>query len=369
VDSRWRAVHRLLIVRLDNLGDVILATPAIRALRRALPHARLTLLASAVGAPVAELDPDLDDAVVYDAPWMDPEHVLAQDLSREGSVLADLRRRGFDAAIIFTSYRQSSLPAAYLCYLAGIPLRHAASIDGPGSLLTSRHRHPDRVLHEVERGLDLVRGLGIDAELDDLRLKPREADLAWARGVVSGLGRQDAPVVVIHPGCSCPSRTYPPKSFGRAARELAGELGARIIWTGGAREIELIERIRARLVEPGLSLAGQTDLSRLAAIVGACDAVVTNNTGPMHVAAALGTPVAAIFALTNPPLEWHPWKVSYRLLNHSVECAPCYHRVCPIDHACIRGVTAADITRAVQELLEPGERMGRRGPGPSGRNQ
>src|SRR5260370_41161584 len=107
MDSRWHAVRRLLVVRLDNLGDVILATPAIRALRQALPDARLTLLASPVGAQVAELDPDIDDAIIYQAPWMDPDRILSQAPSRDLSIMAEIRRRGFDGAVIFTSYHQS----------------------------------------------------------------------------------------------------------------------------------------------------------------------------------------------------------------------------------------------------------------------
>jgi ADP-heptose:LPS heptosyltransferase len=356
LDPRWRAVHRLLLIRLDNLGDVILATPAIHALRQALPGARLTLLASPVGAQVAELDPDLDDVIVYRAPWMDPDSCLSQDPSRDYSIVAEIRRQGFDAAIIFTSYHQSSLPAAYLCYLAGIPLRHAASIDGPGSLLTSRHRHVDRISHEVERNLDLVGGLGIPLEGDDLILGPPDEDVAWARGVVEGERRGRKPVVVIHPGCSCPSRTYPAEHFARAAWTLSSELDARLIWTGAADEVDLVEGIRAQLAEPGLNLAGTTSLARLSAILAAGDVVVTNNTGPMHVAAAVGTPVVALFALTNPPEEWHPWKVRHRLLNQPVPCARCYQRVCPVGHECLRGVSAVDVTRAVRELLGDGER-------------
>jgi lipopolysaccharide heptosyltransferase II len=357
MDPRWREVRRLLIVRLDNLGDVILATPAIRALRLAYPEARLTLLASPVGAPMADLNPDLDDAIVYRAPWMDPDTQLLQDPSREASIIAEVRRRGYDAAIIFGSYHQSALPAAYLSYLAGIRLRHAASIDGPGSLLTSRHRHPDRTLHEVERGLDLVRGLAIESPYDDLVLRPRAGDLAWAQATVEGLRRGHEPVIGIHPGCSCPSRTYPPEHFVLAAKALRQELGAQLVWTGGPDEIGLVEEIRSKVDDPGLSLAGATDLSRLAAMVAACDLAITNNSGPMHVAAAVGTPVVALFALTNPPEEWHPWKVPYRLLNRPIECARCYQRVCPFEHECLRGVSAKDVARAAAELLDRSARL------------
>jgi len=157
IDEQWRSARHILVIRLDNLGDVLVTTPAIHAVKASLPTAELTLLTSPVGAQVARLNPDVDDVIVYEAPWMDPWHKLPQDSQREQQMIATIRERQFDGAIIFTSYHQSSLPAAYLCYLADIPLRLAASIDGPGSLLTTRHRHPEHMMHEVERGLDLVR--------------------------------------------------------------------------------------------------------------------------------------------------------------------------------------------------------------------
>src|SRR5438105_13397912 len=176
IDKRWSQVKRILAIRLDNLGDVLVTTPALHAIKTSLPEARLTLLTSPVGAQVARLNPDLDDVIVYQAPWMDPWHKLPQDSQREQQVIATIRERRFDGAIIFTSFRQSPLPAAYLCYLADISLRAAASIDGPGSLLTTRHKHPERMMHEVERGLALLGTLGISTAERDLVLKvPDEA--------------------------------------------------------------------------------------------------------------------------------------------------------------------------------------------------
>src|SRR2546425_3465412 len=171
IDKRWSHVKRILAIRLDNLGDVLVTTPALQAIKTSLPGAALTLLASPVGAQVARLNPDLDDVIVYQAPWMDPWHKLPQDSQREQKMIATIQERHFDGAIIFTSYHQSSLPAAYACYLADIPLRLAASIDGSGSLLTTRHKHPERMMHEVERGLELVNAIGFTTNALDLVLK------------------------------------------------------------------------------------------------------------------------------------------------------------------------------------------------------
>src|SRR5438067_10583576 len=210
IDERWAQVKRVLAIRLDNLGDVLVTTPALHAIKTSLPAATLTLLTSPVGAQVARLNSDLDDVIVYQAPWMDPWHKLPQDSQREQQMIATIRERRFDGAIIFTSFRQSPLPAAYLCYLADIPLRAAASIDGPGSLLTTRHKHPERMMHEVERGLDLVGAIGISTDERDLVLKvPDEATVAVAELLAIHGFNEHHPLIVVHPGCSMPARTYP----------------------------------------------------------------------------------------------------------------------------------------------------------------
>jgi ADP-heptose:LPS heptosyltransferase len=352
VDQAWRQARRILLVRLDNLGDVLVTTPAFRAVRAALPKARLTLLASPVGAQVGRLNPDIDEVIVYEAPWMDPWQKLPHDPAREQAMIARLAREGFDGAIIFTSFRQSPLPAAYLCYLAGIPLRLAASIDGPGSLLTTRHKHPNRMMHEVERGLDLVRALGIEPDELDLVLDPGQAASDAAAALVA---RQrdypNQPVVVIHPGCSMPARTYSWEQFAEAGDLLVRELGARVLLTGAPAEQPLTQRIQWKMRKPAVDLAGALPFTEFAGLIQAADLVVTNNTGPMHMAAALQTPVVALFALTNPPEQWGPWRVPHKLLYHDVPCRVCYSRICPFEHECLRLVTPRAIVEAAQELF------------------
>src|SRR5438067_13406126 len=207
IDLYWQAARNILLVRLDNLGDVLLTTPAFHAVKTALPSARLTLLASPVGAQVGLLNPDIDEVIIYQAPWMDPWHKLPQDSQREQQMITQLRERHFDGAIIFTSFRQSPLPAAYLCYLAAIPLRVAASIDGPGSLLTTRHKHPEHMMHEVERGLDLVGAIGLGTGDLDLVLAVPDDARAGAAGFLAAhhlppyKGSRRRPLIVVHPGC------------------------------------------------------------------------------------------------------------------------------------------------------------------------
>jgi lipopolysaccharide heptosyltransferase II len=356
LDERWQAARRILAVRLDNLGDVLVTTPALHAIKVSAPQARLTLLASPVGAQVGSLDPDVDEVIVYSAPWMDPWGKLPQDSARERRMIETLRAGAFDGAIIFTSYHQSSLPAAYLCYLADIPLRAAASIDGPGSLLTTRHKHPERMMHEVERGLDLVGALGMTSASADLRLRAPEAARVSTRARLTALGVETArPLVVVHPGCSMPARTYPWELYAEVIGLLVQRLGASVLVTGASDERELVERVCAATPDDARGsvypLAGSLGFPELCALIGMADVTITNNTGPMHIAAALKTPVVALFALTNPPERWGPWRVASRVLYHEVACRICYSRICPYGHECLRLVSPDMVVAAAAELL------------------
>jgi ADP-heptose:LPS heptosyltransferase len=354
IDQAWRSARHILAVRLDNLGDVLVTTPAIHAIKESLPLTKLTLLASPVGAQAGRLNPDIDDVIVYQAPWMDPWKQLPQDPEREQAMIAQLKERAFDAAIIFTSFRQSSLPSAYLCYLAGIPLRLAASIDGPGSLLTTRHKHPERMMHEVERGLDLVGAIGLGTQQVDLVLRPRNEDTSRAAEIVAPLRR---PLVVVHPGCSMPARTYPWEMFARVCDLLVERLDATVVLTGVAAERELVGRIRQRMRHDAVDLAGELPFGVFCALVEMANLTVTNNTGPMHVSAALKTPVVALFALTNPPEQWGPWRVPHRQLFHDVPCRLCYSRICPYRHECLTLVSPERVAAAAADLLSQNDQV------------
>lgn len=355
IDKRWSQAKRALAVRLDNLGDVLVTTPALHAIKESLPTATLTLLASPVGVQVARLNPDLDDLIVYSAPWMDPWHILPQQSQREQQMIETIRERQFDGAIIFTSFRQSPLPAAYLCYLADIPLRVAASIDGPGSLLTTRHKHPEHMMHEVERGLDLVGAIGLETNDLDLVLNVPDEARKHIDDIFAGIHAHHSPRVVVHPGCSMPARTYPWEMYVEAIDLLVAQLGATVFLTGAGDERELVECIFGHLQEHTrravYSLAGELPFPALCALIEAADLTITNNTGPMHISAAVKTPVVALFALTNPPEQWGPWRVPHRLLNVDVPCRICYSRVCPYQHECLRLVTPQMVVDAASELL------------------
>src|SRR3954465_3622652 len=236
IPAEWRAGRRVPAIRLDNLGDVLVTTPALHALKESLPGVHLTLLTSPIGAQAGRLNADIDDVIVHPSPLIDPWRELPHDSRREQGLIALLQEQRFDGAVIFTSFRQSPLPAAYLCYLADIPLRLAACSDGSGSLLTTRHKHTARMIHEVERGLDLVGAIGCGTSTPELVLHvPHKAHVALDDQLVElGVMASAGPLIVMHPGCSMPARTYPWELYAEVVDLLIEHIGATVIITGSA---------------------------------------------------------------------------------------------------------------------------------------
>jgi ADP-heptose:LPS heptosyltransferase len=315
----------VLVVRLDNEGDVLLAGPAIRAVAESA--GRVTLWCGPRGRAAAALLPGVDDLLVWRAPWIDPEPAPVDPAGVE-DLVARLRALAPERAIVFGSWHQSPLPTALVLRLAGVPFVAATSVDYPGSLLDVRHRIDDDV-HEVERSLDLVRTLGY-------RLPP--SDDSGLRILRPAAGRPSpafaGDYVVVHPGASVPERAWEPERHAELVALLAAA-GRRVVVTGGTGERELTARVAGAPDPAVLDLGGRTSFAELAEVLAGADAVVVGNTGPAHLAAAVGTPVVSLYAPTVPAVRWRPWRVPHELLYVDVPVSP------------------ADVARAVARLAGP----------------
>jgi ADP-heptose:LPS heptosyltransferase len=325
---------RVLAVRLDNEGDVLLAGPAIRAL--AAGAERVTLLCGPRGRQAAALLPGVDDVLVWRAPWIDAEPDPV-DRGAVEALIAEVAALRVDAAIVFGSFHQSPLPTALLLRLAEVPWIAATSVDYPGALLDLRHRIGDDV-HEVERSLDLVGAAGFALPAGDA------GELRITGVVPAGI----APgYVVVHPGASVPARAWAPERNAELVGALAAA-GRDVVVTGGPGERELTAYVAGT---DALDLGGATDFAGLAGVIAGADAIVVGNTGPAHLAAAVGTPVLSLFAPTVPAVRWRPWRVLHELLYVDVPCAGCRARVCHVaGHPCLGGVEVDDVVGAVDRL-------------------
>jgi lipopolysaccharide heptosyltransferase II len=354
----WDSARNLLGVRLDTLGDVLMTGPALRVLKDAVRGRRVTLLTSTPGAAAAELMPEVDETLVYEPPWMKRER--PHDPAAEERIVELLRGRRFDAAVIFTVYTQSPLPAALLCHLAGVPLRAAHCRENPYGLLTDWLPEPEPaelVRHEVRRQLDLVAALGATSGDERLSVElSREAHESVDALLAEAEVTETADWAVVHPGATASSRRYPEELWAEVCRALAAEHGIGIVFSGDAVERPQVERVRALSGDPGPSLAGCLSVAELGALLARARLLLAGNTGPVHLAAAVGTPVVDLYALTNP--QHTPWGVPSRVLFQDVPCRWCYASVCPErHHRCLRGVAPEAVVDAALELLE-----GRPGP-------
>lgn len=331
---------RTLVVRLDSAGDVLLAGPAVRAVAAA--SRRTALLCGPQGVWAARMLPGVDEVLVHDAPWvgLDPPPVRRADLQ---ALVAAVAERRFDRALVLTSYHQSPLPTALLLRLAGVPWIGADSEHYPGSLLDLRHqRAPDR--HEVEAGLDLASAAGMPLPSGDdgrLRITP-PPDTAQLTGT--------DPYLVLHPGAAVPARAWSPRRAAAAARALT-RAGHRVVVTGGPGEEALTAEVAA--AGPALDLGGRTEPGQLAGVLAHAEAAVVGNTGPAHLAAALGTPVVSLFAPVVPVERWAPYRVPHVLLGRQdAPCAGTRARECPVPgHPCLDSVTDAELLTAVTALI------------------
>ncbi|WP_073951303.1 glycosyltransferase family 9 protein [Streptomyces kebangsaanensis] len=326
---------KALVTRLDSFGDVLLAGPAVRAV--AARAEKVALLCGPRGEPAARLLPGVDEVLVWDAPWagFEPPPV---DRAEIGKLLDSLDA---DTALVLTSFHQSPLPTALLLRLAGVRHIAADSVDHPGSLLDVRHRRAPHA-HEAEAALDLAEAAGFP-RVDDGRPRvlppPDTARLTGPR-----------PYVVLHPGASVPARAWSLRRCAQAVWELAAA-GHRVVVTGGGGERDLTAHAAGT---HGLDLGGRTGAAELAGVLAGARAVVTGNTGPAHLAAAVGTPVVSLFAPVVPAERWRPYGVPYVLLgDQGAPCAGSRARNCPVPgHPCLESVTAHDVLAAVEKVMK-----------------
>ena len=335
-----RAPSRTLVVRLDAAGDVLLAGPALRAVAAGSSH--VTLLCGPRGVEAAELLPGVDEVLTWECPWIEPAAppVRAEDVA---ALVGDLCRRRFDRALVLTSFHQSPLPTALVLRLAGVPWVGAISEDYPGSLLDLRHRVPDS-LPEPERALSLAAAAGFEPAAGD------DGALAVRRPLpdVGHLLPAVAPIA-LHPGTSVPARAWPVSRYAELAVALT-DRGVPVVVTGAPSERMLTRAVVGDT--PAHDLGGRTSLPELAAVLEASSAVVVGNTGPAHLAAAVGTPVVSLFAPTVPAVRWAPYRVPRVVLgDQQAVCRDTRVTTCPFPgHPCLASVDVDDVLRAVEQL-------------------
>jgi len=348
-------VKCVLVAGPDSIRDVIMLSPSLRALRRALPKARLTLLVSQAGAGAAALLPGVDEIFVHHAPWQETHGEDAFGPVRDQAVVWELRRRQFDAALIFASFVRSPYPTANMCYRAGIPVRVAQSRECDESFLTHCVRPPPNTSHQVDRNLHLLAGLGIPIG-GASAMMPRLSPTQEAATGVDSLLREHGvrgDFVVIAPDATCGARRYPLARYIDVATRLQ-QTGHRIVVAGGVADKWAGEALVSAV--PGtVSLCGLTSLSGLVALLRRAQLLIANDSPFMYLADAVGCPMVILYSGTELEAHWQPRTTPARLLRCPTACSPCYRSECPYDRECL-AVAPSDVAAEAIGLLGEGLR-------------
>lgn len=342
---------RKILVRATNwVGDAVMSVPALQALREQFPGAHIAILASPWVASLYQREPFCDELIPYAAPrgW--------RGFREKWALASELRRRKFDCAILFQNAFESAAVAAF----ARIPCRIGYNRDARGWLLTHAipvprageiPRHQRFYYLELLKRAKLIDGYSLDSSihLSGAAAAAAEGRRRFANASVFGA------VIGVSPGAAYGgAKRWLPERFAEAAVEIARERDAAIAIFGSKEEQDICEAVH-RLVEPSgrtcLNFAGATNLSEFVDLAAACELYLTNDSGPMHIASALGVQTIAIFGATDDEATG-PTGAHSRVVRRPVECSPCLLRECPIDHRCMTRVTAAAVTQAARGLVE-----------------
>jgi len=322
-----------------------MTTPAVRAVRKNFPHAEISILVKPWVAPVFENNPHIDRLIKYDSVGRHEGLIGKKRLAR------DLRQYKFDTAILL----QNAFEAALITFLAGIPFRIGFNTDARGLLLS--HSIPCsseiKKVHQTQYYLRILEGLGLDNDGQDLELSVSEHNKKRALQILDQYGMDVSyRFVGINPSATFgPAKQWFPGRYARLSDRIQEAIGTHVILFGGPEDQRLGREISQLMKHPPLNLCGKTNLEEAMALIQQCDLFITNDSGLMHVAAALDVPLIAIFGSTNP-ITTGPWGKRSRIIRISIECSPCLKPECPEEHfICMDQINVDMVFDAVREML------------------
>ncbi|MBN2439137.1 MAG: lipopolysaccharide heptosyltransferase II, partial [Deltaproteobacteria bacterium] len=342
-------IERVLIRGTNWIGDVVMTLPAVTAIRKTWPRARISILAKPWVAEVYRLSPDVDDVIVFQEPG------CHDGIRGKLRLAGELRGIGFDCAILL----QNAIEAAIIARLAGIPFRAGYNSDGRGLLLTHSVRRTQAIhrVHQIDYYIEMVLALGCISAGRGVRLKPGEDYEEIAERLCGEFGIEGGRSLIgIAPGAAYgPAKRWFPGRFAAVADRLSNEYGTHVILFGSVGDRESTAAVQKSARYPLIDIAGKTNLKEAISLISRCDLFISNDSGLMHVAGALGIPTIAIFGSTNPATT-APVGEKSMVIHHDVPCGPCLKPVCPTDFRCMEMISVEEVCTAAQTLLGPGEK-------------
>lgn len=339
-------IRRILIRSTNWVGDAILTTPAIRAIRGNFPHSEITILAKPWVVPVFEENPHVDRIMIYDA---NNRHKGWRGKIR---LIKDIKKRKFDVAILF----QNAIEAAIVAFFSRIPIRIGYDTDRRGLFLThsvSVTRNAKfKDIHETDYYLGILTPFGLTHDGTGLTLKISESNHRSADKLLTGYGIGESDQIVgINPGATYGSaKRWFPERYAALADKIQERYGAHILIFGAPGEKEIGQKVTQLIKKSAINLCGRTTLGEAIALISRCNLFITNDSGLMHVAAALDTPLVAIFGPTNPKTTG-PIGTKSKIVRIHVPCSPCLQPECPKDHGCMKEISVDMVFDIVRTLV------------------
>ncbi len=340
---------RILIVRTDRIGDVLLSTPVIKAMRDSYPNAYIAMVISPYAKDIVEGNPYLDEVIIYDK---DGKH---KSLRRSIKFAHNLKKKRFDLSLILHPTNRAHL----ITFFAGIPKRIGYNRK-LGFLLTDKIKHIKQFgeKHELEYNLDLVRYLGIEPKDKDLFIPLKPESEVWIEDIFRQEGiKETDKLLAIHPGASCPSKIWPNERFAEAADRLIEKYGFKVLVVAGPKDIKISEAVMRNMQHPAINLAGKTSVSQLASLLKRTQLFISNDSGPVHIAFAAGTPVISIFGRNQKglsPKRWGPLGKKDKVLHKEVGCIECLAHNCTKEFVCLKAIAVDDVIDAADSILVGG---------------
>ena len=337
---------RILLVRTDRIGDVLLSTPAIKAIRDRYPSAYIAMMVSPYGRDIVDGNPYLDEVIIYDKDKMHKGCKGAFRLSLE------LRNKRFDLALILHPTNRAHL----VTFLAGIPKR--VGYDRKlGFLLTDKIKHEKQLgqKHESEYVLDMLRYLKIESLDKKLYMPIKKEAIDWIEQKLlnEGINPVDK-ILAIHPGASCPSKIWPAQNFAAVCDALVDKYGLKVVVISGPKDSDRAEEVTRNMRSHFVNLGGKTSIPQLAGLLKKCALFISNDSGPVHIASALGTPVISIFGRNQAglsPKRWGPLGLKDKILHKEVGCIECLAHNCKKEFACLKAITVEDVVSAADNII------------------
>lgn len=343
-----REFKNILVVRTDRIGDVVLTTPVLEALRKSYPAARITMMVTPGTKDIVEGNPFINEVIVFD------KRGKEKGIVNFWRFVHRIREKKFDLVLNY----HLKVRTNFMLFHAGIPNRIGFKNNKFGFLLTEQYPDPrtDGNRHEAEYCLDLLKYIGIETKEFHVHVSVNGESEKWVEEILKQHGiTEREKLFAIHPGASCISKRWPPERFAEVADLISKKYNAKILLVGAGDNQLIAREVLLSMKQPVIDFTGKTSVGHLISLLKRCSLLISNDSGPVHLAVGVQTPVISIFGRNQPGLSktrWRPLGIfDIALHNQEVGCEVCLAHNCQLNFKCLKSITVQNVLEAVDGIL------------------